>query len=220
MIIKQDRENFHMLNFLDKFMVGHNGYIAGGCFKNIFNGEKIKDIDIFFENATDFDEAVSYFDSMTEGYTGSNKREVQYNFYYENDNVKAYKHIGSGIVLELCRKSFNDAKSMIENFDFTITKFAYFKEEVEDTDVETGAATKHIEYSVLYDDKFFEHLHTNRLVVDDKILFPMSTFERMIRYIKYGYMPCRETKLKIANAIHDEDIENILVNKSLYDGMD
>ena len=48
MIIKQDRENFHMLNFLDKFMMGHKGYIAGGCFKNIFNGEKIKDIDIYF----------------------------------------------------------------------------------------------------------------------------------------------------------------------------
>ena len=47
MIIKQDRENFYMLNFLDKFMMGHKGYIAGGCFKNIFNGEKIKDIDIY-----------------------------------------------------------------------------------------------------------------------------------------------------------------------------
>ena len=46
MIIKQDRENFHMLNFLDKFMMGHKGYIAGGCFKNIFNGEKIKDLSL------------------------------------------------------------------------------------------------------------------------------------------------------------------------------
>ena len=54
MIIKQDRENFHMLNFLDKFMMGHKGYIAGGCFKNIFNGEKIKDIDIFFDDEEEF----------------------------------------------------------------------------------------------------------------------------------------------------------------------
>lgn len=54
MIIKQDRENFHMLNFLDKFMMGHKGYIAGGCFKNIFNGEKIKDIDIFLMTRKNF----------------------------------------------------------------------------------------------------------------------------------------------------------------------
>ena len=54
MIIKQDRENFHMLNLLDKFMMGHKGYIAGGCFKNIFNGEKIKDIDIFLMTRKNF----------------------------------------------------------------------------------------------------------------------------------------------------------------------
>lgn len=214
MIIKQDRENFHMLNFLDKFMMGHKGYIAGGCFKNIFNGEKIKDIDIFFDNEEEFYCAVEYFDRQTEGYTGDNALTVQYNFYYENDNVKAYKHIDSGLVLELCRKNFNDAKSMLENFDFTISKFAYFKEEVTEDD------GKHVEYKVMYDDKFFEHLHTKRLVVDDKILFPMSTFERMIRYIKYGYMPCRETKLKIATAIHETNIEDISVSKSLYEGMD
>ena len=52
-----------------------------------------------------------------------------------------------------------------------------------------------IEY--MYDDKFFEHLHLKRLVIDDKIPFPMSTFERMLRYAKYGYFPCKETKLKI-----------------------
>ena len=81
MIIKQDRENFHMLNFLDKFMMGHKGYIAGGCFKNIFNGEKIKDIDIFFDNEEEFYCAVEYFDRQTEGYTGDNALTVQYNFY-------------------------------------------------------------------------------------------------------------------------------------------
>ena len=35
-------------------MMGHKGYIAGGCFKNIFNGEKIKDIDIFFDDEEEF----------------------------------------------------------------------------------------------------------------------------------------------------------------------
>ena len=90
---------------------------------------------------------------------------------------------------------------------FAIDKIPHFK-------------ISNIEYKVMYDDKFFEHLHTKRLVVDDKILFPMSTFERMIRYIKYGYMPCRETKLKIATAIHETNIEDISVSKSLYEGMD
>ena len=30
------------VRFLDKYMEGHKGFIAGGCFKNIFNNEKNK----------------------------------------------------------------------------------------------------------------------------------------------------------------------------------
>lgn len=40
-------EHIFMLRQLDKFMSGHSGFIAGGCFKNLFNHEKIKDIDVF-----------------------------------------------------------------------------------------------------------------------------------------------------------------------------
>ena len=71
MIIEANTDNFWMLRFLDKFMIGHNGFICGGCFKNIFNKEKVKDIDIFFESKKDWEEAVAYFDSMTPGYEGS-----------------------------------------------------------------------------------------------------------------------------------------------------
>lgn len=49
MIITQERDNFWMLNWLDEFMIGHHGFICGGCFKNIFNKEKVKDLDIFFK---------------------------------------------------------------------------------------------------------------------------------------------------------------------------
>ena len=234
MLIKQERANFWLLNWLDEFMTGHKGFICGGCFKNIFNHEKVKDLDIFFKNRTDFDDAVQYFDSMTTGYEGDDKRDEQYRFYYENKNVKAYKHIKTGITLELCCKIFGTAEEILNRFDFTIVKFAYFKEEVED---ETGATVEfdpfgieavepgkkpetHIEYKVLHDDKFFEHLHMKRLVTDGEIPFPMSTFERMFRYAKYGYFPCKETKAKIVNALRDLNEEQVELSESLYDGMD
>ena len=47
MFIREDRDNFWILNWLDEFMIGHKGFICGGCFKNIFNKEKVKDLDIF-----------------------------------------------------------------------------------------------------------------------------------------------------------------------------
>lgn len=231
MLVEKDRNNFWMLNWLDQYMTGHKGFIAGGCFKNIFRKEKVKDIDIFFESISDWREAVQYFDSMTPGYNDDDKRDEEYIFHYENDKVKAYKNIKSGIRVELCRALFGTAKEVISQFDFTIAKFAYYKVEVEDESPweeyglldfeETNKKPEtHIEYRIVCDENFFEHLHMHRLVTDDKIPFPMSTFERMIRYIGYGYKPCKETKLKIAIAIHDLSEQEVSVGESLYDGMD
>ena len=50
MFIKESRDNYWMLHWLDQFMIGHKGFICGGCFKNIFNKEKVKDLDIFFND--------------------------------------------------------------------------------------------------------------------------------------------------------------------------
>lgn len=234
-LIRENRDNYWMLNWLDKFMEGHKGFICGGCFKNIFNQEKAKDLDIFFQNEGDREEAVDYFDSMTAGYTDGtmedavSEDEAEYRFLYENDNVKAYVHKETGIRLELISKIYGTAEQIISQFDFSITKFAYYKVEVED---ETGAeveenpfendskAETHIEYRVIYDDKFFEHLHLKRLVIDDKIPFPISTFERMLRYAKYGYFPCRETKLKLIRALNELNSREIEVSESLYKGWD
>ena len=247
MLIKQERENFWILNWLDEFMEGHKGFIVGGCFKNIFNHERVKDLDTFFRSREDWQDAVNYFDSKTKGYidleeydecdTGLSEEDAEYTFYYQNENVKAYKHIRKGTVIELCNRIFGTPEEILNQFDFTITKFAYYKEEVED---ESGAeidkefeeifgdafAAKdvsmntHIEYRILHDDKFFEHLHMKRLVTDNQILFPVSTFERMLRYAKYGYFPCKETKMKIIKALSELSDKEIVLSESLYKGMD
>lgn len=237
MLVKAERDNFWILNWMDEFVIGHKGFICGGCFKNVFNKEKVKDLDIFFENSSDFDAAKLYFNSMTSGYNGDDKRSEEYTFYYENSNVKAYKHNRTGIVIELCCKVYGTPEQILKHFDFTITKFAYYKEEVPDEPGDLPSPfdfdgmeelaesfleklSTHIEYKILMDDKFFEHLHMRRLVIDDEIPFPMSTFERMFRYAKYGYFPCRETKMKIVKTLRELTEEQVELSESLYDGMD
>lgn len=61
---KADIYNFRQLFFLDKYLMGHRGYIAGGCFKNIFNEEKVNDIDMFFRQESDFLQSKSYFEEL------------------------------------------------------------------------------------------------------------------------------------------------------------
>ena len=219
MVKELETNNFYMLNWLDEFLAGHKGFVCGGCFKNIFNNEKVKDLDIFFRSNEDWHNAVLYFDERTVGYDEGcgylSEEDAEYRFCYENKKVKAYKHLKSGKVIELCKSVFGTPKEVISKFDFTITKFAYYKEEVEEENGET-----HIEDKIVCDENFFEHLHLKRLVIDDEIPFPMSTFERVLRYAKYGYFPCKETKLKLAKAIKDLPDAAIEVSESLYDGMD
>ena len=156
-------------------------------------------MDIFFQSRKDFDEAVIYYN----GLCGEDNKGGTYRLYYENPNVRAYKNVATGITIELCCKIFGTAEDILNSFDFTIVKFAYYKEEVPDTLFDEATAETHTEYKILCHDMFFEHLHMKRLVIDDKIPFPMSTFERIVRYAKYGYFPCKETKMKIIKALRE-----------------
>jgi len=199
--------NFTNLKWLDKHMMGHNGFVAGGCFKNIFTEQRVKDIDMFFKNAVEFGVASAYF-TGNEGYTS----------HYNNEKVEAYKCKNSGIVIELIKAIYGTPEQVISQFDFTITKFAYYVETDMGVAGEDNGELK-TSHRCLYHPQFFEHLMMKRLVVDDQMPFPASTYERFFRYGKYGFFPCRETKLKIANAIQKLP-EGLDLSASMYDGFD
>lgn len=220
MIIEKNFDDFFALKWLSRFLIGHKGSICGGCFKNIFNDEKVKDLDVFFRSYSDWYDAVEYFNRRTEDYTGPDKEAVEYKYLYENENVIAYRHIETGVAVELCCKIFGTAREILDNFDFTITKFAVAQEESTDWEALEEWEVAPIKVKVYCDDKFFEHLHLKRVVIDNKIPYPMSTFERVLRYEKYGYHPCRGTKLKLVKALRELSEQAIEVSESLYDGVD
>ena len=86
-------DNFWQIRWLDRYMEGHNGFIAGGCFKNILSGERVKDIDIFFESNDDFQDAVDLFNS--DGYVKDG-----WKFKYRNEKVCAFQKDGEKIWIE------------------------------------------------------------------------------------------------------------------------
>lgn len=202
-IINESLTNFVKLRQLDKYMMYHKGYIAGGVFKNIFNNEKFKDVDIFFENEKDYNEAKEHYSNNDE-----------YVFRYKNDKVEAYRNIETGVTVELIKHKYKSPLDMIDEFDFTITKFVYYKEEDEDE----------VNWKMAYHNKFFEHLHMKRLVIDQDlkdIILPVNSFNRMFRYARYGYFPCRETKAKIIQALRDiPNFSDDLLSMELYNGLD
>lgn len=182
------------VHILDIYMANHKGFIAGGCFKDLFKGERIRDIDIFFEKMEDFNEAKNYYSTDDE-----------YIFSYENDRVIAYKNTVTNVRVELIFGTFGTPEDIVGKFDFSITKFAYFK---------------HVEgnYETLYHPKFFEHLINNKLVLEETIHFPVSTFERTYKYAKKGYGLCKESKVNLIMALQGVDPNN--VSNNLYFGLD
>lgn len=189
-------EQISKVRFLDIYMSGHNGFIAGGCFKNIFQKEKIKDIDIFFETEVDFNEANNYFSEHDD-----------YIFSYENANTITHKNKVTNIRVELIRNTYGSPTEILSKFDFSITKFAYCKRTVGDD--EFGITDSSIEYYCFYHIDFFEHLTLKKLVLEPTLLFPLSTFERSYRYRTYGYGLCRESKQNLLNALQGVDTNNL-----------
>lgn len=210
--IEKDSSRYFKIRFLDIYMAGHNGFIAGGCFKNIFLNEKIKDVDIFFENISDFNNAVNYY-LNNDDYVES----------YENTNTKAFKNTKTNIRVELVRSQFGTPKEILEKFDFSITKFCYYKKELPvefdgNNMMEVLNNESTINYSVIMHEDFFDDLINKKLVLEPNILFPVSTFERTLRYTKYGYGLCRESKFNLLNALKTAEITNL--SADLYFGLD
>ena len=211
-------DNFWQIRWLDKYMEGHKGFIAGGCFKNILSGERVKDIDIFFESESDFQEAVDLFNDKKHQKEG-------WKFKYKNEKVCAFQKEGEKVWVEFIESEFGKPEEILRSFDFTVAKMAYYKEpkyEEKEDDYFPFSSTDVVgyEYKLLYHEKFFEHLHMKRLVIDENIPFPVSTWERSYKYKGYGYNMCRETKKKLLQALKGVNIEEEDVSLYVDGGWD
>ena len=198
-------DNFWQIRWLDKYMEFHKGFIAGGCFKNILSGERVKDVDVFFEREDDFHEAVDLFNSDDYVKDG-------WKFKYRNKKVCAFQKDGEEVWIEFIESEFGTPEEILRSFDFTIAKMAYFKKpkyshEEDDIPFSTKEVVGY-EYCLLHHENFFEHLHTKKLVIDENIPFPVSTWERTYRYKGYGYNMCRETKRKLLEALSKVNLDS------------
>lgn len=189
-------ENFPMLNVLRPYLNVDGAYIAGGCFKHLFEGKRPRDLDMYFPDEQAFDEAKAKY--LEQGWEAA----------YESKNAVGVKKDGKSI--DLVKFAYKPVEEMLGMFDFTITKFALRRTGTDDD----GKS----EYEIVHHPDFFEHLTTKRLVIDDELRLPINTFQRMFKYTRYGYNLCRESKIKLLIAIRDWDPED--ENASVHDELE
>jgi hypothetical protein len=191
--IVKDNKSFLKCRELDPYISKHKGFISGGCFKDIFSNKKFRDIDIFFETKEDFNETLDFY-----------RKNKDYLFVYENNNAVCFSNKFTKKKIELVRSRFCGVEEMLRSFDFTIVKFAYYKE----------VNSHNTEWKCMYHPNFFEDLTNKKLVIDETILSPIKTFERTYKYTKYGFDMCRETKKKLIELLQGVNVNDL--SKELY----
>lgn len=90
--------------------------------------------------------------------------------------------------IHLIKRFFNSAQEGIDNFDYTVCCAA----------IEKGQLITH--------ESFFIDLASRRLVIN-KLLYPLSSMERMQKYFKKGFTICNGGILEIAKALKNIDFE-------------
>lgn len=193
-------QNYLMLDQLAKYIVGMKGAIvAGGAIRDLLCHKRPRDIDVYFRNEKAYKKAVNYC------------RNKKYQLVYKSKKVCCY--FIHKMKVELIHSLFGTPPEILREFDFTVDKFAYW---LEGNDVDNTMETK-----VLYHQDFFEHLLLKRLVVDSWLSHPLSTYNRLFKYVKYGFQPCRETKYVIACFVQSSELNSEAdIVKSFYDGVD
>lgn len=185
--------HFKNLSFLSEYLHGHNGYIAGGCFKDIFTGNKVKDIDLFFVTEDDYKDARRFY------------LHVNWEIVYENANAISFKHPEKDVRIELIKRSFGSPEYIMSQFDFSVCKFAYMK--TASSGLKFGES-RIIEdqFEVMYCNAYFEDLTLKRIVFDNEILTPTQSFDRVLRYTLYGFGIEKKEKIKLLNSILKLDV--------------
>jgi hypothetical protein len=189
--------NYIKLKGLQRYIKDTKGFIAGGCFKDLFQGKKTRDIDVFFQNEEDYNNALKVY-----------RTKKNFKLIYSNDNCTGYRDIKENIGIELIKSIFGTPEEVISQFDFTIVKAAYCNPPLEEQDIQ-----------FIYHPDFFEHLLLKRLVIDEGMPKAVATLNRSWKYAKYGFGLCKESKTKLTNEIIERGVVDD-INGDLYFGFD
>ena len=152
--------------------------VAGGCFADIFRGLSFKDLDCWYRTPNDWDSVVSKL------------KEIK----YWSPNCLATNK--DGVLMEHIGLRFGTPIFILENFDFTVCKFAVYFEKGE--------------VMVMYHRDFFRDLQRMNLVIDTERTLLGNSVGRIIKYANKGFKITKKVGSTLINLSrrHDASIDD------------
>lgn len=176
----------------DKCLAITGGYVAGGACRSMFDGTKMRDIDVFFETEKEYNEAI-------EKTAKHMKVSVDLLQPIAHTNAIAIKDFFPGVEVNLCGVNFCGPIKMFETFDFHCCKIAYHD----------GFTRKHKESVSCCIDKV--------LSCGYDLAFPFGALLRLQKYINYGYTVPVGTLYAIAQGIRDADENSVFYREQVLE---
>lgn len=156
-------QDYKKIKFLEYYVNAFDCYVAGGCFKDLFENKRPKDIDLFFKDVDSFEKALTLI-KENERFELVSETGTSTTFY---DNVVCLN-------IQLIKNyTFKSSINLLNDFDFTVTKCVLY--------LKDGQLT------ILKDKDFNYDLSHKTLRFERDLTAPVSTFLRVFRYIDYGF---------------------------------
>ena len=165
--------------------------VAGGFFRSYFSHEEPHDLDLFFSSCSMLDRVQDLFDM-----------DPDWKLECSTENCYNYINVKTKFEVDLVRSITGDPISILDKFDFTVTKFgiAY----------RSGCYPK-----VWYHKSFFEDLNFKILNYDfDEDEGPsfsgVKQFGRAVKYYQYGYKFSRKGLRQYISLIKSVEIDDVI----------
>lgn len=150
-----------------------NSVIAGGAITSICSNTSINDYDIYSPDLESYSKILDKF------------KEFGYRASFETDNSTSL--FKDGLKVQLIKTYYiSDIEHIINKFDFTVCTAGYFFDTEE----------------FVFHKDFFKDLAAKRLVINPKTVYPISTLNRVRKYIDKGYSISGIEFIKLALAIN------------------
>jgi len=193
--IVRDASQFEELRLLNPYINENQGFIAGGVFKDLFLNKNFRDIDVFFMEQQNFHNEIIKLNESEEFLKK-----------YENVNAIGFEEKSTKIRVDCVRKCFGNPTEILNSFDFSVSKFALFKD-----------VNKKLK--VIYHPYFFEDLITKKLRIDSEYKDPIAQFSRILKYSRYGFKIDKTDQIKLLhliNKLNNNQINTLLMNDYEY----
>jgi len=181
-----------ILKPLDVYLRGTNGFIAGGCFKDLFLGKEPKDIDICFPSEAAFQQACDVY-----GRSG---------YLIASQTSNAFAFCVNGKRVELIQSYFGNMEQLIAGFTFTVTMFGY----------DGNSCVYHPDF---FKHLMFKQLRLGGQPDLCPTSTPVSVMNHLLRYYGYGFKADSETKNSLFSSLSFMSGEQIANCLPYYGGL-